>query len=83
MALGPAVGSLAVHDIAAELAHVLTAVREDSYTLPMSLVSEPGSLVLCHNTVFVPLSRVKLQTVAMSHHLELLDALLLGERLGF
>ena len=83
MALGPAVCSLTVHHITGELTHVLTAIGEDSHTLPMSLVSKPCSLVLCHNSIFVPLSRVKLQTVAMSHHLELLDALLLGEWLDF
>ena len=79
--LRPAVRTLAINNITAELARVLASISEDRHALSVLLIAQPGAFVLRHHAVLVPLTRVKLQPMAMSHHFKLFDTLLLLKRL--
>ena len=79
VALCPAVCSLPVDYISAELAHVLATVRKDRHALTVLFIAQPGTLVLGHNAILISLSGEELKPVAMSHHFKLFDTLLLWQ----
>ena len=79
--LRPAVRTLPIDDITAELSRVLASVREHCHALAVLLIAQPGTFVLRHHAILVPLTRVELQPMTMSHHFKLFDTLLLLKRL--
>merc|ERR1712156_245272 len=79
MALRPAVRSLPIDYVSAELAHVLATVRKDRHALTVLFIAQPGTLVLGHNAILISLTREELKPVAMSHHFKLFGTLLLWQ----
>ena len=81
MALRPGEDALALENVVDELAAVGASVRVDRHAQAVLHVLHPAALELGHDSVVILGARVHLKSVAVAHHLKLLLARLLVQRL--